>query len=170
MGDRITRSEAAAIAGVAPDTFSAYVNRGHAPKAVAHVGRTGLWDADEVRAWQDSRPGQGGWSASRARNRAVADVSEQCEQAIQAAAAAFDVEVDAVRGSGRARPVAKARIVAMASAHCAGATPHQIAAAFGRDHSTVHHAVRRARNDVDLTGAVQAILSTTFAGKKIRDL
>lgn len=180
MGARITRPEAAEIAGVAPDTFSSYVNRGHAPKPVEYVGRTGLWDEDEVRAWQASRPGQGGWATSRERNRVEANAgdvavtttarSETCSQAIGAAAAAFGVDVDQVLGGGRTRPVAEARIVAMATAHCAGATPHEIAQAFGRDHSTVHHAVRRARSDDNLTGAVTAILSAAFAGNTVRTL
>ena len=54
--DRITRDDAAAIAGIRPDTWSAYVSRGLAPHPTEHVGRTPLWDRAEVIAWQASRP------------------------------------------------------------------------------------------------------------------
>ena len=57
--DRLVRDEAAALAGVRPDTWSAYVSRGQAPAPVEYVGRTPLWAAGEVKAWTASRPGRG---------------------------------------------------------------------------------------------------------------
>ena len=49
--------------GVAHDTWRSYVSRGNAgaPKPVRHVGRTPLWNADEVRQWHAQRPGRGRW-------------------------------------------------------------------------------------------------------------
>lgn len=63
-------AEAADIAGVRPNTWSSYVARGQAPAPVRRVGRTPLWDEDEVRQWVAERPGQGSRSTSRARSRA----------------------------------------------------------------------------------------------------
>lgn len=60
MNELILRSEAAAIVGVAPSTFSAYVSRGQAPRPVDHVGSTPRWDAEEVREWARTRPGRVG--------------------------------------------------------------------------------------------------------------
>lgn len=68
----IQRGEAAAIAGVAPDTWSAYVARDQAPKPARHVGRTPLWDEDEVRQWASKRPGSGSRRTARAIARAEA--------------------------------------------------------------------------------------------------
>lgn len=68
----IQRGEAAAIAGVAPDTWSAYVAREQAPKPTRHVGRTPLWDEAEVRQWASSRPGSGSRKTARAIARAEA--------------------------------------------------------------------------------------------------
>lgn len=176
MGQRITRAQAAEIAGVAPDTFSGYVSRGHAPGPVEHVGSTGLWDEDEVVQWQASRPGPGGWSASRARHRAASsaaltdDQAEICRTAASAAADAFSVSVDDVMGPGRVRAVADARIVAMAVAYCAGVGPQEVALAFRRGPSTVHHAVRRARETPELREVVAAVLETALAGRVQRDL
>lgn len=71
MGREITRAEAAVLAGVAPDTFSGYVARGQAPSPTRRVSRTPVWDEDEVRAWVDSRPGQGSRLSGRAMRRAA---------------------------------------------------------------------------------------------------
>lgn len=65
MGQLIERADAAAIAGVAPGTFSSYVHRGQAPAPVEWVGRTPRWDEDEVRAWQQQRPGRVGRPSTR---------------------------------------------------------------------------------------------------------
>jgi hypothetical protein len=71
MGRQITRDQAAAIAGVAPDTFSGYVSRGQAPSPVRHVGRTPLWDEAKLKAWAGNRPGPGARGTARARRRAA---------------------------------------------------------------------------------------------------
>ena len=67
MGE-IEREDAAAIARVTRDTFSAYVARGRAPRPVRHIGRTPLWDEDEVRAWMTTRPGRGRHASSRTKS------------------------------------------------------------------------------------------------------
>jgi len=58
-----TADQCAAHIGVAHDTWRSYVSRGNAgaPKPVRHVGRTPLWNADEVRQWHAQRPGRGRW-------------------------------------------------------------------------------------------------------------
>lgn len=70
MGELLTE-EAAGIAGVAPKTWSGYVARGQAPAPTRKVGRTPLWDEDEVRRWAANRPGRGSRSTPRARGRAA---------------------------------------------------------------------------------------------------
>lgn len=40
-------------------TWRSYVSRGRAPEPVRHVGRTPLWNPDDVLAWLHNRPGQG---------------------------------------------------------------------------------------------------------------
>lgn len=59
MTDLVTRDEAAALVGVRPNTWSAYVSRGQAPAPVEHVGRTPLWSRSSVERWQKERPGPG---------------------------------------------------------------------------------------------------------------
>lgn len=70
MAEELEQWQAAALAGVKPQTWSGYVARGQAPAPRRHVGRTPLWDAAEVRAWLESRPGRGSRSTPRARTRA----------------------------------------------------------------------------------------------------
>lgn len=60
MQGRLLRWQAAAEVGVAVDTFSSYVARGHAPAPVEYVGATPLWDADEIAEWKHRRPGRPG--------------------------------------------------------------------------------------------------------------
>jgi predicted DNA-binding transcriptional regulator AlpA len=67
----ITSQEAAELAGVKRDTFSGYVTRGQAPKPIRHVGRTPLWDEDEIKAWMENRPGLGARTTDRALRRAA---------------------------------------------------------------------------------------------------
>lgn len=67
----LQRAEAAAIANVTPDTFSAYVSRGQAPAPVRYISRTPLWSESEVRQWAQNRPGPGARTTDRARARAV---------------------------------------------------------------------------------------------------
>jgi predicted DNA-binding transcriptional regulator AlpA len=71
MGREITSDEAAEIAGVARKTFSGYVARGQAPKPVRHIGRTPVWDEDDMRAWMNNRPGHGARDTARALERAA---------------------------------------------------------------------------------------------------
>jgi predicted DNA-binding transcriptional regulator AlpA len=59
MGREILSDEAAAIAGVERKTWTAYVARKQAPAPVRHVGRTPLWDEDEIRSWYAKRPRAG---------------------------------------------------------------------------------------------------------------
>ena len=59
-----TAAECAEYVRVAARTWHSYVSRGQAPAAVRHVGRTPLWDAADVMAWQASRRGQG-WRAGQ---------------------------------------------------------------------------------------------------------
>lgn len=93
-----------------------------------------------------------------------------CATAIRAAATAFEVPAERLLKAGRVRKVADARIVAMAAAQAAGATPRAIGAAFERDHSTVSHAVRRARSDARLGEAVASVLASAFQGRFIAPL
>lgn len=72
----IQRAEAAEIAGVEANTWSGYVARGQAPAAVRHVGRTPLWDEDQVREWAKNRPGPGSRETPRARARAAARAAQ----------------------------------------------------------------------------------------------
>lgn len=71
MGREVTSDEAAELAGVARKTFSGYVARGQAPKPVRHIGRTPVWDEDELRSWMDNRPGHGARDTARALQRAA---------------------------------------------------------------------------------------------------
>lgn len=88
-----------------------------------------------------------------------------CATAISAAAAAFEVPAERLLAAGRIRKVADARIVAMAAAQAAGATPRAISTAFGRDHSTVSHALKRARSDPRLGEATAAIVAAAFSDR-----
>ena len=48
---------------VARDTWTGYVSRGQAPAPTHRVGRTPVWDPDQIRAWHNARRGQG-WRAT----------------------------------------------------------------------------------------------------------
>lgn len=93
-----------------------------------------------------------------------------CATAIRAAADAFEVPPQRLLEAGRVPKVADARIVAMAAARAAGATPRAISAAFERDHSTVSHALQRARSDARLGEAVTSVLASAFQGRFITPL
>ncbi len=56
---RLTNREAAALAGIAPGTWRDYVARGYAPTPDGRLGVTPWWWESTVRAWLESRPGQG---------------------------------------------------------------------------------------------------------------
>lgn len=55
--EKWTAEKCAAEWAVQPRTWHSYVARGYAPAPVEHVGRTPVWDAEQVRSWQ--RPGRG---------------------------------------------------------------------------------------------------------------
>ncbi|MDP3889838.1 AlpA family transcriptional regulator [Nocardioides sp.] len=71
MGSEITSDQAAAIVGVNRDTWFGYVAREQAPKPVRRIGRTPLWDEDEVKTWHQNRPGKGARTTDRALRRAA---------------------------------------------------------------------------------------------------
>lgn len=52
-----TRAQCAQYWNIQPSTWAGYVSREQAPQPIRHVGRTPLWNSDDVRAWH--RPGQG---------------------------------------------------------------------------------------------------------------
>lgn len=52
----LTLAEAAARAGVKPKTWSAYVARGQAPAPTTRLGRTPIWDRDDIDTWLANRP------------------------------------------------------------------------------------------------------------------
>lgn len=44
--------------GIQPNTWRTYVSTGRAPQPVANLGdRMPLWDANEVKTWNQTRPG-----------------------------------------------------------------------------------------------------------------
>lgn len=56
MSDRLTVAQIAALAGIKPATWRAYVHRDQAPRPVEHLdARTPLWDRAEVTAWANNR-------------------------------------------------------------------------------------------------------------------
>ena len=59
--DYLTAGEAAALAGVEPDTFTTYVHRGQAPRPDVDIPRHRLWERSTVETWIRSRPGRGRW-------------------------------------------------------------------------------------------------------------
>lgn len=59
IGDVVTATEAAALAGIEQATFTSYVNRGQAPAEVGRVGARRVWSRTEVEEWIENRPGQG---------------------------------------------------------------------------------------------------------------
>lgn len=52
-----TTDQCAAHCGVLRTTWSSYARIPSAPKSVASIGRSPLWDAGEVKAWHAARPG-----------------------------------------------------------------------------------------------------------------
>ena len=43
--------------GIKPTTFRTHVCDGRAPQPVAHLGKSPLWDAEQVKTWHTNRPG-----------------------------------------------------------------------------------------------------------------
>lgn len=59
--DYITTSQAAALAGVLPATFTTYVYRGQAPRPDVDIPWHHLWERSTIEAWIAARPGSGRW-------------------------------------------------------------------------------------------------------------
>lgn len=51
----ISAPQCAELAGIRPDTFTAYVNRGFAPAPAATIAGRRVWDRDEVEAWAKAK-------------------------------------------------------------------------------------------------------------------
>lgn len=62
---QVTSTEAAALAGVAPDTWSSYVSRGQAPAPDGRLGRTPWWWESTVQDWVAQRPRAAGGDHAR---------------------------------------------------------------------------------------------------------
>lgn len=58
MTERMTTTDAAALAAVAPDTLRHYARSGHAPQP-HRFGRSLMWDRPKLEQWLCTRPGQG---------------------------------------------------------------------------------------------------------------
>lgn len=56
MASELYRAEAAELASVTPDTFSAYVARGQAPQPIRYANRTPIWSTKEILDWIATRP------------------------------------------------------------------------------------------------------------------
>lgn len=57
--DRLTNTEAAALAGITPSTWRHYVAQGRAPAPDGRLGRTPWWRPGTITTWLATRPGQG---------------------------------------------------------------------------------------------------------------
>ena len=55
----MSATEAAELVGIRLETFTAYVNRGYAPKPVGEIGGRRLYDRAEIEAWAKTRPNRG---------------------------------------------------------------------------------------------------------------
>ena len=56
LDDYISATEAAKLAGIKLDTFTAYVNRGYAPKPVATIAGRRLYGRAQIEEWAKGRP------------------------------------------------------------------------------------------------------------------
>ena len=57
-GEALTTAQAAAIAGIRPDTLRHYAAKGQAPTP-RRFGGTLVWSEAEIRHWMQHRPGRG---------------------------------------------------------------------------------------------------------------
>jgi hypothetical protein len=87
----------------------------------------------------------------------ISSPAHVCDVAIEAAAKTFGTTPEAVLSPARAQEVSDARAVAMTAARTNGLSLPQIAEHFGRDHSSVIHAVRRTGDRPRLSAAASAI-------------
>lgn len=58
LGEALTTSQAAALAGIRPDTLRHYATKGLAP-APRRFGGSLVWQESEIRRWLADRPGRG---------------------------------------------------------------------------------------------------------------
>ncbi len=58
LGQALTTSQAAALAGIRPDTLRHYATKGLAP-APRRFGGSLVWHESEIRRWLANRPGRG---------------------------------------------------------------------------------------------------------------
>jgi chromosomal replication initiation ATPase DnaA len=113
-----------------------------------------------TRIAHDQAPGQPAQPApalSPAKAQDISSPAHVCEVAIEAAAKTFGTTPEAVLSPARAQEVSDARAVAMTAARTNGLSLPQIAEHFGRDHSSVIHAVRRTGERPRLAAAASAI-------------
>jgi hypothetical protein len=87
----------------------------------------------------------------------ISSPAHLCNVAIEAAARTFGTTPEAVLSPARAQEVADARAVAMTAARTNGLSLPQIAEQFGKDHSSVIHAIRRTGDRPRLAAAASAI-------------
>ena len=78
-------------------------------------------------------------------------------QAVRHAALMYDVPPDEIHSPSRHRDVNTARMVAMTVVRLAGHSLPTVGQLFGRDHTTVLHAVRRTNADPRMKAAVNVI-------------
>lgn len=55
------RAELAEYLGVAQATISSWASRDRMPAPARYVARSPLWLVSEIKAWEATRPGKGGW-------------------------------------------------------------------------------------------------------------
>lgn len=65
QGDFLTYDEAAELAGIKKNTFTAYVQRKQAPGPELSVLGHPLFRKSVIEEWIATRPGSGRWTASR---------------------------------------------------------------------------------------------------------
>ena len=89
--------------------------------------------------------------------RAAQFTSAEVVDMIDAVAGIFHIDAAAIRGRDRHGPQAEARQVVYYLLYERGWTLHAIALQMGRDHSTVHHGIRRITNSREALGEAKTI-------------
>jgi hypothetical protein len=87
----------------------------------------------------------------------VVDAGEETYDLVKAIAAEFGTTADHILGTTRRVDVARARHVLCWLLHTDGVSLSEIGRRIGRDHTTVHHAVRRVERDAELQAKAVAI-------------
>lgn len=129
-------------------------------ESLSNVQLRSLAAALATRIAHDAQPSQPGPTAPSIAPTTAQDISSPahvCEVAIEAAAKSFGTTPEAVLSAARAQEVSDARAVAMTAARTNGLSLPQIAEHFGRDHSSVIHAVRRTGDRPRLAAAASVI-------------